>query len=167
MQAKLRLIVFLIAAVAISAANAQQQTVSQDTSSSTAQPTLSSQPAGKALIYVYRPGSTVGAANHPRLFVNDEFLADLHSSDYASREVLPGTVVFSFLPKSTVDITLYQTLSNNLKKKKTEVLRIEVEAGKTYYLKWSYGGFGGLHPLKLVDAATGAKGMTGLHLAKH
>ena len=108
----------------------------------------------------------VGAANHPRLFVNDVFVGDLHVSNYISREVPSGTVVFSFLPKSTVDLTLYQTLANNLAKKKKDVLQLDVEAGKTYYFKWSYGGFGGFHPLKPVDATTGAREMTKLHPAK-
>ena len=146
----------------------QQPAASHDVSSSgTGQPALSSQPASKALIYVYRPGSMVGAANHPMLFVNDDFLADLHNSEYASREVPSGTVIFSFLPKSTVDVTLYQSLANNLAKKKKEVLRIEAEPGKSYYFMWSYRGFGGFHPLKQVDEATGAKGMKGLHPAKN
>lgn len=108
-----------------------------------------------------------GAANHPRLFVNDDFLADLHNSEYASREVSVGTVIFSFLPKSTVDITVPQALANGLAKKRREVLRIDVEPGKSYYFKWSYGGFGGFHPLKQVDDSTGAKDIKGLHPAKN
>lgn len=108
-----------------------------------------------------------GAANHPRLFVNDDFLADLHNSEYASREVSVGTVIFSFLPKSTVDITVPQALANGLAKKRREVLRIDVEPGKSYYFKWSYGGFGGFHPLKQVDDSTGAEDIKGLHPAKN
>ena len=108
-----------------------------------------------------------GAANHPRLFVNDDFLADLHNSEYASREVPSGTVVFSFLPKSTVNVTVYQALANNLAKMRTEVLRVEVESGKSYYFKWSYGGFGGFHPLKQVDETTGAKDVKRLHPANN
>jgi Protein of unknown function (DUF2846) len=147
---------------------AQQPVTSPDTGSNgKGQPTPSPHPAGKALIYVYRPGSMVGAANHPAVFVNDDFLANLHNSEYASREVPPGTVIFSFLPKSTVDVTVYQALANNLAKKKKEVLRIEAEPGKSYYFEWSYGGFGGFHPLKLVDEAAGAKEVSKLHSAKN
>jgi len=52
-----------------------------------------------------------------------------------------------------------------LTKKKKDVLQADVEAGRAYYFKWSYGGFGGFHPLKPVDATTGAKEITTLHPA--
>lgn len=45
-----------------------------------------------------------------------------------------------------------------------ERLRIEAEAGKTYYVEWSVSGSGG--KMKFVDAATGAKKISNLHLAK-
>jgi len=48
-----------------------------------------------------------------------------------------------------------------LQKKAKKKLRIDVDAGKTYYVKWSVGG-----KMKLVDSATGAKEMAGLHPAK-
>ena len=45
-----------------------------------------------------------------------------------------------------------------------ESVRIEAEAGKTYYVRWSVSSSGG--NLKLEDEATGAKQLKGLHLAK-
>lgn len=55
-------------------------------------------------------------------------------------------------------------------KAKEPLLRIEVEAGKTYYIEWSVGGIkaseaGG--KMKLVDEATGAKKVGGLRLTEH
>jgi hypothetical protein len=141
-----------------------QPAVPQETSSATAQPAPSSPHAGKALIYVYRPGSATGAANHPMIFVNGVFLTSLHNSEYSSREVPAGKVVFSYLPKSTVTLTVPQMLQN-MAKKPTEILRTEVEAGKTYYFKWSYATLG-YHFLKLEGEATGVREMKKVHPAK-
>ena len=166
MQAKPTLFVLLVGLFSASFISKAQQSANplDARSTITGQPTLPSQP-GNALVYIYRSGSVVGAANHPRLFVNEVFVGDLHVSNYISREVPSGTVLFSFLPKSTVNLTLYQALANNLTKKKKDVLQADVEAGRAYYFKWSYGGFGGFHPLKPVDATTGAKEITTLHPA--
>jgi hypothetical protein len=129
MQAKPTLIVLLVGLFSASFISKAQQSANplDARSTITGQPTLPSQP-GNALVYIYRSGSVVGAANHPRLFVNEVFVGDLHVSNYISREVPSGTVLFSFLPKSTVNLTLYQALANNLTKKKKDVLQADVEA---------------------------------------
>jgi HEAT repeat protein len=54
------------------------------------------------------------------------------------------------------------TLRNTLARKPLE---IEVEAGKTYYVKWSVHSFTGVK-MEVVDAKTGAKELKGLPLAK-
>lgn len=149
----------------ITTLNGQQAAVSQDTtgtSSTTAQSTPSTPSPNKAVIYVYREGSIVGAANYPILYVNDVFLAKLHNSNYATCEMEPGTAVFSYLPRQREPFDPLGTLK--LLKKST-ILTIQLEAGKTYYFKWSYGGFTD-HLLKLVDAERGSKEMSKLHLAK-
>lgn len=118
--------------------------------------------AGKALIYVYRIGHIEGAAGYWRIFVNGDFLASLHNSNYASREVPEGTVVFAGVPKQKRVVTGVVPLSKP-QEHKEEMLRIEVEAGKTYYVEWY------MHRgarLKLVDGATGAEEIKGLNLAK-
>ncbi len=145
---------------AVSVANAQQPAVSQQASSAERQPTPSSPSAGKALIYVYRVGSIVGAAGYDRIFVNTDYLGALHNSDYAQHEVPPGTVIFSTLSRLNSTF-IGQAELMKLQKQAKEKLRIEVEAGKTYYIKWSVGG-----KMKLVDATIGAKEMKGLHIAK-
>jgi Protein of unknown function (DUF2846) len=164
MQAKSTLIVLLAGMLsAFSAANAQQPTVSQDssgTSSATGQSIPPSPPAGKALVYVYRQRRTVGAAGYDRSFVNHDYLAALHNSNYAQREVPQGTVVFTTLSRLNRTF-LAQAELMTLQKRAKERFRMDVEAGKTYYVKWSVGG-----KMKLVDSATGATEMSGLHLAK-
>jgi hypothetical protein len=148
---------------AISAANPQQPTVSQETkgtSSATGQPTASPPPTGKALVYVYREGKMVGAAGYNRIFINNDYLAALRNSNYAQREVPPGTVVFATVKRISKVLIGYAEMAK-LQKEAKERLRIEVEAGNTYYVKWSIGS-----KMKLMDAATGAKEIQGLNLAK-
>jgi len=144
---------------AFSAANAQQPAVAPDNSgpsNATAPPT----PTGKALIYVYRQGRMVGAAGYDHIFVNSQYLAALHNSNYAQREVPAGTAIFTTLSRMN-QVFVGEAELMKLQKNAKERFRMEVEAGKTYYVKWSIGG-----KMKLVDAATGAKEMSGLHLAK-
>ena len=51
--------------------------------------------AGTASIYVYRQGSMVGAIGHPYVFVNDNFLAVLKTSNFVKAEMPPGPVNIS------------------------------------------------------------------------
>src|SRR5271166_4698139 len=101
---------------------------------------------GKALVYVYREASFVGKAGWSRIFVNADFLASLHSGDYAAREVPEGTVVFMTVPRG-IPITAVLAF-DDMVKKRHERLRINVEAGKTYYVRWFVG-----DKVKLVDEA--------------
>jgi hypothetical protein len=158
MRVKSTLVVLLF--VIAAAANAQQPPVSQGAGGASSGPEAPPV-AGKALVYVYRQGSMLGAANYDRIYVNSDYFAALHNSNYAMAEVQPGTVVFAAVPRQILIPGALATgaLINSLKKK-YEKLRIEVEGGKTYYVKWHLGN------MKLVDATTGIKEMTGLHLAK-
>ena len=114
---------------------------------------------GKALVYVYREASMVGKAGYSRIYVNTDFLATLHSGEYALREVPAGTVVFTTLPRA-LPITALGMLTDE-QKKKHEKLRLDAETGKTYYFRWSVG-----DKMKLVDKATGVKEIRKTHLAK-
>lgn len=119
-------------------------------------------PAGTAQIFVYREHRIGGSAGFDRIFVNGSYLVTLHIGEYASREVPQGTVIFSAMPRAyLVPGALLMMGITDMQKKKYERLRIEVEPGKTYYVKWSIGS-----KMKLVDAATGAKEMAKLHLSK-
>lgn len=140
-----------------------QQSVEQPAPQQSHPGDVSSTPhAGKALVYVYRQGRVLGAAGYDRIFVNNEYLAALHNSNYAQREVQPGTIVFATLPRMKhVPGAILEAELMKLRKKAKERFRMEVEAGKTYYVKWSIGG-----KMKLMDAATGAKEMSACHPAK-
>ena len=124
--------------------------------------TAAPQPApGKALVYVYRNSSIVGAAGYDKVYVNDDYLADIRSGGYASCEVSPGSVPFYVTPRVVWGVALGMALLTNFQKKQYEKLRIDVEAGKSYYVNL-YVAFVG-HQMRLMDEAKGAKEIRGLH----
>ncbi|MGO9271192.1 MAG: DUF2846 domain-containing protein [Terriglobia bacterium] len=96
--------------------------------------------AGNALVYIYRQSNIVGMAGYPTLYVNGRLVAYLHNGTYAPVEE----------PQGVVTLSTYRAGS--------ERLRIEVEAGKTYYVKWSIG-----DKMKLEDSMTGEKEIMRLH----
>ena len=128
------------------------------------QSTQSESASAQAVIYVYRVGSMVGAAGYDRIYINDDYGGALHNSNYIKREVPAGTVVFTCLPRANVVVEAPLAAITNAQKKKYEKLRIEVEAGKTYYVKWHVSGSGG--KMNLVDDKTGEKEVHKLHPAK-
>ena len=96
--------------------------------------------AGNALVYIYRQSNIVGIAGYPTFYVNGRLLAYLRNATYAPIEEPQGTVTFAtYRPDS-------------------EKLRIQVEAGKTYYVKWSI-----TDKMKLEEAPTGEKEIARLH----
>jgi hypothetical protein len=119
----------------------------------------------KALVYVYRKSSFVGSAGYDKLYINGHFVARIYTGGYVPYEVSPGTVSFALNPKAEIipgDV-LVAALSN-LDQTKYEKLRIEAEAGKTYYVNL-YTQFIG-HGMKLVDEAIGAKEIGSLKLSE-
>jgi hypothetical protein len=161
MPAGLTVIVLLIGMATVSCtANAQQPVVAQDpngTSSANAPPAT----AAKATVFIYRQGSMLGAANYELIYIDDDYFATLRNDNYAQREVPQGPIVFYGIPRQKLlPGALITGALINSQKKKHEKLRMDVEAGKTYYVKWHLG------KMKLVDAATGAKEVSGLNLAK-
>lgn len=124
--------------------------------------TAAPQPApGKALVYVYRKSSIVGAAGYDKTYVNDDYLADIRSGGYASCEVPPGSVAFYVTPRVVWGVALDIALLTNFQKKQYEKLRIDVESGKTYYVNL-YVAFVG-HKMRLMDETKGANEISGLH----
>jgi hypothetical protein len=119
--------------------------------------TSAAKPEPQALIYIYRQRHTLGAAGHPIIFVNHEYLGELHNSDYAQYKVPSGTVLVG----ATNAIMGSQVPGEEAVRVRVE---IDAEAGKTYYLKWSVSSSGG--KMQLVDAAKGAKEIKGLHPVK-
>jgi hypothetical protein len=123
---------------------------------------------GKARIYIYRVGRFTGSAAHDHLYVNGVYLAYLKNGEYAGTEVNPGTVVVTGLPEMyTVDIfTAAGAAVNDATRKENERIRFAVEAGKTYYLKWTSGTMATGIKVTPMDPVVGAKEMSKLHLSK-
>jgi hypothetical protein len=145
-----------------------QVAAAQATTKPTPQAVPTTPSPGKALICIYRVTRVVGAAAHDSLFVNGVFLAVLHSGEYATMEVVPGTVVVSGTPKMYYGGAIVSSAAavNDATKKENERMRLEVEKGKTYYFKWTSGAFATGIKVTPVDEATGAKEMSKLNLAK-
>jgi hypothetical protein len=53
-------------------------------------------PANKAVVYVYRNGSMLGAASTYHLLANDKYVATLTNGGYCVLEVDPGVVKFAY-----------------------------------------------------------------------
>jgi hypothetical protein len=123
---------------------------------------------GKALVCLYRPSKFIGSASHDNLYVNGTLLATLLNGEYACTEVAPGTVVVSGLQKAYYAGAIMSSVAalDDVKKKENERARIEVEAGKSYYLKWSSEAMGANIKLILQDSSVGAKEMSKLHPSK-
>jgi hypothetical protein len=159
----------LLACCALMLSVGAQVAAAQGTTDAKPQPPPTKPTAGNALICIYRLTRIVGSATHDSLFVNGVFLATLHSGEYACTEVAPGTVVVSGTPKMYYGPSVIMSSAAALTdatKKENERIRIEVEAGKTYYLKWTSGVFATGVKVTPVDEATGAKEMSKLHPSK-
>ena len=115
---------------------------------------------GKAVIYVYRLGKLLGAANYWLLYADKAYVGKMLNSNYVRVEAAPGTVVFSQLHQMH-DVTLLWALGNMVEKDVKEIDRFQVEAGKTYYIRWT------LHmtgpKMELMDQDQGEKEMSSCH----
>ena len=123
---------------------------------------------GKAIICIYRPGGAVGSVAHDHLYVNGVYLATLLNSEYAWTEVEPGTVVVAGMAKMYYgpSVIMSSAAAVNQTRGQTERIRIQVLAGKIYYMKWSSGMFASGIKVTVVDPNTGAKEMHKLHPSK-
>ena len=123
---------------------------------------------GKAIICIYRPGGAVGSAAHDHLYVNGVYLATLLNGEYAWTEVEPGTVVVAGMAKMYYgpSIIMSSAAAVNQTRGQAERIRVEAEAGRIYYMKWSSGMFASDIKVKLMDPVVGAKEMRKLHPSK-
>ena len=123
---------------------------------------------GKAIICLYRQGSAVGSAAHDHLYVNGVYLATLLNGEYAWTEVQPGTVVISGMAKMYYgpSVIMSSAAAINQARGAAERIRVEAEAGKIYYMKWTSGMFASGIKVKLMDTEVGAAEMRNLHPSK-
>lgn len=77
-------------------------------------------PEGKALVYIYRPGSMVGAAVHYTVHANDDIVSENHlrNKSYLVFFADPGRYTF------------WAQVTNTRRE-----VDLDVEAGKTYYVR--------------------------------
>jgi hypothetical protein len=139
--------------------------VAQDSKTAAVLPAPSS---GKAIVCIYRTYRFTGSSAHDELYVNGIHLAKLLNSEYAFMEVPPGSVVISGLPKEYYGSVIMSAAAaaNQARQKENERARFEVEAGKTYYFKWTSGPFATGIKVTPVDPEKGAKEIRKLHLSK-
>lgn len=123
---------------------------------------------GKAIICIYRQGRALGSAAHDHLYVNGVYLATLLNGEYAWTEVGPGTVVVAGAARMYYgpSVIMSSAAAVNQTRDQTERIRLEAEAGKIYYMKWTSGMFASGIAVKLMDAETGAREMHKLHPTK-
>lgn len=77
-------------------------------------------PAGKALVYIYRPGSMVGAAVHYTVNANEDKVSEAHLKN-------DSYLIFFADPGS---YTFWAQVTNSRRE-----VGLDVEAGKTYYVR--------------------------------
>jgi len=116
----------------------------------------------KATIYAYRPGRMLGAANHWQVFSNGDYVGALRNSTYVMAEASPGAWTLSGLTRTTAFVGV--SMLDNLQKNAVELHKMQVEAGKTYYLRLDFGGSNGIK-FDLVDEAQAKKDISHCHLA--
>lgn len=109
---------------------------------------------GKAIICIYRVGAPVGSAAHDHLYVNGVYLATLLNGEYAWTEVEPGTAIVNGMAKMYYgpSVIMSSAAAVNQTRGQAERIRVEAEAGKNYYMKWTSGMFATEIKVKLMDA---------------
>lgn len=110
----------------------------------------------KALVYLYRSNSFVGGANAYRIWINDMHVTDMGNGEYYPYLADPGELSFKMKMKTN----LLNFGAHLLLEKQKEVLKINVEAGKTYYVKHKWNSSSPISNqalMVLVDEETGSR----------
>jgi hypothetical protein len=104
---------------------------------------------GKALIFIYRKNSMMGAGLQPRIFANGELLTKVVSGGYYPYQAAAGRVVFARREGITPAFLAVHVISEAVESKH-ETFVLEVKAGETFYLECATDG-----SLTQVDSARG------------
>jgi hypothetical protein len=150
---------------AVTAAQGQQQTASP----AKEMPPMPAVPSdGKAMICIYREAGAVGSAAHDHLYINGVYLATLLNGEYAWTEVAPGSVVVTGAAKMYYgpSVIMSTAAAVNQTRGQAERIRVEADAGKIYYMKWTSGMFASGIKVKLMDPEVGSREMRKLHPSK-
>lgn len=120
-------------------------------------------PADKALVYVYKKGGIVGAANAWRLFANNNYVTRITNSGYYDFLIDPGHVDFGILGDNHF-IGVGDTLIKNaiLHSKPDQIAHLDAASGQTYFFKFEIGNFSG-NRLREVPKDEALKTMMGMH----
>ena len=124
--------------------------------------------AGKALVCIYRQGRVTGSASHDHLYVNKVYVGTLLNGEYTWTEEAPGPVVVTGIAKMYYagGVIVSSAAAVNQTRGQEERIRLEAEAGKIYYMKWTSGMFGSGIKVEMMDPGVGAKEMSKLHPTK-
>jgi len=111
----------------------------------------------KALVYMYRTSSFVGSDNTYRIWINDTHVTDMGNGGYYPYIADPGELAFKIKIRPTI---LNFGAMHLLAEKEQVVLKIQVEAGKTYYVKHKWSSqmkLANVALMVLVDEETGSR----------
>jgi hypothetical protein len=140
----------------------------QEEAKPVAAPPPSAPSPGKALVYIYRTYRLTGSSSHDHLFLNGVYWAYLKNSEYAWMEADPGSVSVTGSTESYyaggIAVASYTAVKNSTKKE-NERIRFDVEAGKTYYLKWTAAPLGLGAKVEMMDEGKAAKEISKLKLS--
>lgn len=155
--------------LAATAQEAKQAAPEQKAALAKEMPPMPAAPAeGKAIICIYRQGRALGSAAHDHLYINGVYLATLLNGEYAWTEVPPGTVVVNGMAKMYYgpSVIMSSAAAVNQTRGQAERIKVEAEAGKIYYMKWTSGMFATDIKVALMEPGIGAKEMQKLHPSK-
>lgn len=123
----------------------------------------------KALVYMYRTSALFGSASSYRIWINDAHVTDMGNGGYYPYLADPGELVFKMKVNTDILQVLGIGLLHFVLEKEKPVLKIHVEAGKTYYVKHKWSSLmkmGNVAVMVLVDEETGLREIVKCRKAK-
>jgi len=119
----------------------------------------STPPAGKALVYIYRPKCFTGSANSWTVYHNSEPICGLYNGSYYSYIVNPEEVSYAVRNKlHAFNVGLLHLALGN---PAAEIAKIKFEPNNTYYVKFRYD-----FKMDITDPVIAGSEITKCHLAE-